>query len=69
MPKDIVKMKKDGRILRKKPARKFKIGSRKSGKSAHTMSSEALLAIVTNNKRTGDRTNARSVLKLRGVEA
>lgn len=67
MPKDIITTKRDGRVFHSKSARKFKIGGRKSGKSAHTMSSEALLAIVNGEKRTGDSQNARAVLTLRGV--
>jgi len=67
MPKDIIVTKRDGRIFHSKPARKFKIGGRKSGTSAHTMTNEALLVIATGEKKTGDSQKARTVLAARGV--
>lgn len=67
MPKDIITTKRDGRVFRSKAPRKFKIGGRKSGKAAHTMTNEALLAIVSGEKKTSDSQKARTVLAARGV--
>lgn len=69
MPKDIVKTKKDNRIFRFKPPRKFKIGGRKGGVSAYTMSSDDLIAVLKNPGKSRYHTNARTVLSSRGVAA
>lgn len=47
--------------------RKFRIGSRKGGKSAHVMSSKELRDILKDEDRKRDRSNATAILRLRGV--
>lgn len=46
--------------------RKFRVGGRKGGKSAHTMSSNELYGILKNVDRKRDHSNASAVLRLRG---
>ena len=48
--------------------RKHMIGTRKSGVSAHSMSTEALKAVLNNTNQARYHNNARAVLQLRGIE-
>ena len=50
MPKRKEVKKVDGVVYRKKVAHKFRIGTRKSGKSAHKMSNEELMAVTGKHK-------------------
>lgn len=67
MPKDIIVIKKDGRTFRNHPGRKLKIGGRKGGKSAHSMSTADLNAVLVNASQKRYHQNARTVLAARGV--
>lgn len=69
MPKDIIRNKKDNRIFITKPPRKFKIGTRKSGKSAHTMSNDDLLEVLGDASKSRYHQNSREVLSSRGISA
>ena len=66
MPKSRIKRKVDSNIITDVVPRKFRVGTRKSGKSAHLMNNAALLDIVRGPAKKNIK-NAISVLKLRGV--
>jgi hypothetical protein len=65
MPKSVKKVK-DGNIWRREVvATKFRIGTRKSGKSAHLMSNEDLEAVLADKNKSKWHNSARAVLALR----
>ena len=70
MPKKRVSRKTRGghRVKGDSIRRKFRIGNRKTGKSAHDVSTSELLEIAEKGDRNKDRAMARKVLQLRGVE-
>lgn len=67
MPKNSKTNKHDGRLFKSKVPATHRIGTRKSGKSAHTMTNDALKAVLTNKAQTKFHQAARAVLTLRGV--
>lgn len=66
MPKTTVTIKVGDRNVMKPVQPKFRIGPRKSG-SAHLMSNDDLLQIITDPNQTRYAPKAKQVLKLRGV--
>ena len=68
MPKNSKTNKHDGRLFKQRVSATLRIGSRKSGVSAHAMTTEALLTVLTNKDQTRYRKDAATVLTLRGVE-
>ncbi len=68
MPKNITSSKGDnGKITVNRPACKFRIGTRKSGKSANVMSTAELQKVLENTDVKRDWNNARTVLLSRGI--
>lgn len=67
MPKNNKTTKHDGRLFKQRVPATLRIGTRKSGTSAHRMTTEALLAVLGNKSQAKGRPNARKVLSLRGV--
>lgn len=67
MPKNRNVVKKDGVTHRYNVASKFRIGNRKTGKAANTMSNEALQAVLDSKGKARYHANARTVLATRGV--
>lgn len=65
MPKNKLVTKRDGILIKTSVPSKLRIGSRKSGRSAHVMSNAALQTIKPKSK---DYQNAQTVLKLRGIK-
>jgi len=68
MPKNNKTIKHDGRLFKQKVQATLRIGTRKNGVSAHTMSNQALLAVLTSKSQSKAHSNARKVLTLRGVQ-
>ena len=66
MPKRVKVTKVEGRVIRSNDPAKFRIGNRKSGVSANTMSNDRLLAVVTGSNHAKDVKNALAVLNNRG---
>ena len=70
MPKNKVRTKTaTGAVIHSRACSKFRIGTRKSGKSAVLMSNEAWLAVLANEGQRRYFAKAGAVLKLRGVTA
>lgn len=69
MPKDIVQRKANGNVYRDTPngGRKLKIGGRKGGKPANSLSNADLQAVLENEDKKRYHKNARTVLVNRGV--
>ena len=65
MPKSIRKIKKDGYWTKVVVPTKFRIGTRKGGKSANLMSDAALIAVIATNSK--DSNKARTVLANRSI--
>lgn len=68
MPKNRSTKKTKSGLVVAAPAHKFLIGTRKGGKSAHTMSTEALMEVLSNKGQKKFHQKALTVLKCRGVE-
>ena len=66
MPKRVKVTKVEGRVIRSNDPAKFRIGNRKSGVSANTMSTEQLISVVTGSNHAKDIKNAQTVLNNRG---
>lgn len=67
MPKNITRTKDNsGKIVVARPSAKFRIGTRSSGKNAHTMSTDALREVLAVSDKKGDHQNAKIVLRSRG---
>lgn len=70
MPKNRTRTKTaSGGIIHSRPCSKFRIGTRKSGKSALLMSTEDLQALLQDEGKRRYFAKAVAVLKLRGIEA
>lgn len=67
MPKNNKISKVNGLIVKQKVASKFRIGNRKSTKSANAMSNAALLAELENNNHRKSKNKIIAVLRNRGV--
>ena len=67
MPKNNKTVKHDGRLFKQKVPATLRIGTRKGGTSAHRMSNDALLAVLTNKSQNKYHKDAGTVLALRGV--
>jgi hypothetical protein len=67
MPKNRKAIKTSQAIVMVNTPNKFRIGTRKAGKSAHTMSNKELKAILKNVDMKNSYSNAVAVLKLRGL--
>ena len=67
MPKNNKVTKTGNGLHKQKVSATFRIGTRKSGKSAHTMTNDALLAVLENKSQAKYHNDARAVLSLRGV--
>lgn len=67
MPKNNKTVKHDGRLFKQKVPARLRIGTRKSGTSAHSMSNEALLAVLDNKSQAKWHSDAQTVLNLRGA--
>jgi len=67
MPKRVRARKVDNRIIRTNLPHKFRIGTRKSGTSAVTMSTEDLKTVLETAGKGRWHQNARTVLATRGV--
>ncbi len=68
MPKNIVKVKNSaGAIVKTRPMKKFRIGTRKSGKSALLMSNDELMNVINDNGKKRHRNKAIKVLRMRGI--
>ena len=67
MPKNNKVTKVDNVLKKQKVAAKLRIGTRKTGRSAHTMTTDALLAVLTNKDQSKGHQAARTVLRHRGV--
>ena len=67
MPKNNKTLKHDGRLFKQKVPATLRIGNRKSGTSAHCMTTEALLNVLTAKGQERYRSDAATVLTLRGV--
>jgi len=67
MPKNNKTTKHDGRLFKQRVPATLRIGTRKGGTSAHRMTNEALLAVLTSKSQSKGHSNARTVLTLRGV--
>jgi len=57
-----------GILHTQKVASAFRVGSRKLGKSAHAMSSDALLSVLADKSQSKFHKSAADVLSLRGVD-
>ena len=69
MPKNIsVSKSATGAITKRRPPHKFRIGTRKSGKSAVLMSDDELKEIVNDNSKSRYHKKAVDVLRNRGIE-
>ena len=68
MPKNRLMIKNQQGVTYVNVAHKHLIGSRKSGKTAHSMPNSELLAIIDNKDQTRDAPTARIVLRKRGVQ-
>lgn len=66
MPKNNKVTKRDGIIRKSKVPAKLRIGTRKAGKSAIGMTTDALKAILTSDNHKRDHCHARTVLIMRG---
>ena len=69
MPKHRNVVKRDGQSYKHNTPKKFRIGTRKNGVNAHTMSTAALKEVLCNKDKTKFHSNARTVLALRGIAA
>jgi len=67
MPKRVKVSKVGNRTVRQNQPHKFRIGNRKGGQSALTMTIVALKDILAGTKNKRDHQNARTVLAMRGV--
>jgi len=67
VPKNNKVTKVGGGIRKQKVAAKLRVGTRKSGRSGHTMTNEALLAVLANTSQTKWHPAARTVLLQRGA--
>ena len=67
MPKSKKTTKVDGRTIQHKNPMKLRIGTRKAGKSAITMTTAELQAVLENKDKRKWHNNARTVLQTRGV--
>lgn len=67
MPKSKKTTKVDGRTVHHKTPMKFRIGTRKAGKSAITMTTAELQAVLENKDKRKWHSKARTVLQSRGV--
>ena len=67
MPKSVRKVKKDGYWTRVVVPTKFRIGTRKGGKSANLMSDEALIQVLANKDQAKYWNSARAVLGNRSI--
>lgn len=67
MPKNRKVVKTPKGIIKLNAPRKFRIGIRSGGKSAHVMSNNELMDVVTNPNMKRDHSSAEAVLRLRGV--
>jgi len=67
MPKNRKVIKTPLGVTKLNAPRKFRIGNRKGGLSAHVMSTAKLMDVATNPDMKGDHSNAMTVLRLRGV--
>ena len=68
MPKNNKIVKEDGRTRKVKTPRKLRIGSRKSGMSAHSLSTEQLLKSFQDNNMIKHRAKISKVLQSRDFE-
>lgn len=69
MPKHRKVVKHDGQVFKFNTPKKFRIGTRKQGVCAHTMSTADLNAVLGNKDKAKYHRNARLVLELRGIAA
>ncbi len=69
MPKHRKTTKHDGQVFKFNTPKKFRIGTRKNGVAAHTMSTPALQEVLASKDKAKFHHNARTVLKLRGIAA
>jgi len=67
MPKNRKVIKTPKGLIKLNEPRKFRIGTRSGGTSAHVMSTSALMNVMANPDMKGDHSNALAVLRLRGV--
>ena len=68
MPKNNKVVKRDGRVFKERVPSKFRIGNRKSTKSANGMSTQALKDELNNPNHKKARNKIIAVLRNRGVE-
>lgn len=69
MPKNISRVKTaNGAVVMKRPCSKFRIGSRKGGKSALLMTSDELKDVLNDQSKKRYHAKAVAVLRMRGVE-
>ena len=68
MPKNNKTVKHDGIVHKQKVSATLRIGNRKTGTSAHAMTNNALLAVLTNKSQSKFYKDAATVLTQRGIE-